>query len=154
MSATSWAAPVPVVWQGWTALAEHPVAYPALEVVHLIGLGLLLGPLAVLDLRLWGWARGLDVRALARLALPAVAAGFALAAGSGLLMFSTQPQDLLVNRFFLGKMVLIGIAGFNAAVFHLRASLDRNDSVARIQTLLSLVTWIGVIICGRWVAYA
>jgi hypothetical protein len=154
MSTASMAASAPVAWQGWTALAEHPVAYPALEVVHLIGLGLLLGPLALLDLRLWGLARGLEVLALARLALPLVATGFTLAAGSGLLMFSTQPQELLGNRFFLGKMVLIGLAGVNAAIFHLRGCLQGHGAVPRLQTLLSLMLWVGVIICGRWIAYA
>lgn len=146
--------PTPSAWAGWTALAEHPVAYPALEVVHLLGLSALLGGLLILDLRLWGLGRRLAIEELARLALPVVACGFLLASASGLLMFSSQPQELLVNRFFLGKMALICVAGLNAAIFHARGGVQQQNWRARLQTLLSLLVWVGVIICGRGIAYA
>ena len=150
------ASPVPgagPAWAGWTALAEHPWAYPALEVTHLLGIGLLLGSLAVLDLRVWGRAAALPVRPLARLSLACSATGFGLAASSGLLMFATQPQELLANRAFVLKMGLLFLAGLNAAIFHARGSLDRLDSVARAQTLASLALWVAAIACGRWIAY-
>lgn len=140
-------------WSGWTALAEHPWAYPALEATHLVGIGLMLGSLAVLDLRVWGRAAALPVRALARLSLTCAGAGFSLAAATGLLMFTTQPQELLANRAFVLKMGLLGLAGLNAAGFHARDSLERLDGLARAQTLASLLIWIAAIACGRWIAY-
>jgi hypothetical protein len=93
------------------------------------------------------------VRALARLSLACSAAGFGLAAATGLLMFTTQPQDLLANRAFVLKMALLFLAGLNAAVFHARGSLDRLDGLARAQTLASLAIWVAAIACGRWIAY-
>lgn len=140
-------------WTGWTALAEHPWAYPALEAAHLIGIGLLLGSLAVLDVRVWGCVPVLPVRPLARLSLGCSAAGFGLAAATGLLMFTTQPQELLGNRAFVLKMGLLFLAGLNAAAFHARGSLDRLDRLARAQTLASLAIWVAAIACGRWIAY-
>lgn len=134
-------------------LAAHPWAYPALEVVHLLGVALLLGNLVLLELRLWGMAPALPLPALARAALPLVLAGFGLAAASGLLMFATQPQELLANRLFTLKMGLLLLAGTNAAAFHARGGLGRADAVARAQTVLSLGLWVGVMICGRWIAY-
>jgi hypothetical protein len=151
--ATAPTAPAALAWTGWTALAEHPWAYPALEAAHLVGIGLLLGSLAVLDLRVWGQAPALPVRALARLSLACSAAGFGLAAATGLLMFTTQPQDLLANRAFVLKMGLLFLAGLNAAAFHARGSLDRLDRLARVQTLASLAIWVAAVACGRWIAY-
>ena len=139
---------------GWTALATHPWAYPALEVVHIVGIALLLGNLVALELRVWGTAATLPVAALARLALSLSVAGFGLAAVSGLLMFSSQPGDLLANRAFVVKIGLLMAAGTNAALFHARGGLQRLDALARAQTVLSLGLWLGMIITGRWIAYA
>jgi len=138
----------PLAWIG-----SHPWAYPALEVVHLVGIALLLGSLVLLELRVWGQGEALPVAALARLSLAVTLAGFALAAASGLLMFASQPQELLANRSFVLKMGLLALAGTNAALFHARGGLARLDAVARAQTLLSTMLWIAVIICGRWIAY-
>jgi len=138
----------PLAWIG-----SHAWAYPALEVVHLVGIALLLGSLVVLELRVWGRAGALPVAALAKLSLSVSLAGFTLAAASGLLMFASQPQELLANRSFTLKMGLLALAGTNAALFHARGGLARLDSTARLQTLLSTLLWIAVIICGRWIAY-
>lgn len=135
-------------------IAAHPWAYPALETLHIVGIGLLLGSLVLFELRVWGLGRELPLPALARLALPVSLAGFSLAAAAGLLMFASQPAELLANRFFVWKMGLLLAAGGNAALFHARGGLARLDGLARAQTALSLGLWIAVIICGRWIAYA
>lgn len=138
---------------GLPGLASHPWAYPALEVLHIVGIALLLGSLVLVELRVWGAGAELPLKALARLALPVSLAGFVLAAGSGLLMFAAHPGDMLANRAFLLKLGLVSLAGLNAAFFHARGSLVRGDGVARAQTVLSLGLWLGAIICGRWIAY-
>jgi hypothetical protein len=135
-------------------IAEHPVAYPALQVVHVVGIALLLGSLVLLELRVWGLGRDLPVAALARLALPLSLLGFGLAAGSGLAMFAAHPGEMLANRPFVIKLGLLMLAGTNAALFHARGGLQRGDAVARAQTALSLGLWLAAIICGRWIAYA
>jgi hypothetical protein len=137
----------------FTAIVAHPWAYPALEVVHIVGIGLLLGNLVAFELRVWGLGPALPVAALARLSLTIALAGFGLAAASGLLMFAGQAGDLLANRAFVAKLVLLAAAGGNAAWFHARGGLYRLDAIARAQTALSLGLWILVIICGRWIAY-
>ncbi len=136
---------------GW--IVSHPFAYPALEVVHIVGIALLLGNLVLFELRVWGAGSELPVPALARLALGLAVLGFSMAAASGLLMFASQPLELLANRAFLIKMGLLMLAGSNAAWFHARGSLTRMDRTARMLTLLSSGLWLAVIICGRWIAY-
>jgi hypothetical protein len=77
---------------GFPALAAHLWAYPALEVVHIAGIALLVGNLALFDLRVWGAARELPMAALARASLGLALAGFGIVALTGLGMFSASPN--------------------------------------------------------------
>ncbi len=138
---------------GLAWVASHPIAYPALEVLHITGIALLLGSLVLLELRVWGLAADLPLRPLARLSLSVTLTGFGLAACSGLLMFAAQPLELLSNRAFVVKLGLVLLAGLNAAWFHGRDSLARCDGLARAQTVLSTGLWLAAIASGRWIAY-
>ena len=135
-------------------IASHPIAYPALEVLHITGIALLVGSLVLVELRVWGFSSELPVKPLARLGLSVSLCGFGLVVASGLLMFAANPAELLANRAFLIKMGLVQLAGLNAAWFHGRGSLLRGDTLARVQTVLSLGIWLAAIICGRWIGYS
>ena len=136
-----------------TPLRAHAWAYPALEVGHIFGIALLVGNLVLLELRVWGNAPLLPVRELARLSISLALAGFALVGVTGLLMFATQAGELLANRIFTLKMLLLLLAGCNAAWFHGRDSLTKLDALAKAQTLASTLIWIAVMACGRAIAY-
>jgi hypothetical protein len=135
------------------ALQTSPWAYPALEAAHIAGIAVLFGSLLLFELRVLGLGARIEAGALARLALPVTAAGFALAALTGMTMFATQPQELLPNPAFRLKMLLLMVAGANAGWFHARGSLARADAIARAQALVSAATWLAVIACGRAIAY-
>lgn len=137
----------------FAGLQSHPWAYPVLEIVHIVGIALLVGNLVLLELRVFGRAAVLDVQVLGRLALTVAMTGFSLAAASGLLMFASQPGELLANRAFTLKMLLLFAAGCNAALFHARGSLARCDGTARGLMIVSTLLWLAVISCGRWIAY-
>ncbi len=134
-------------------ITTHPWAYPALEVLHILGIALLFGSLVLFELRVWGRAAALPVRPLARLALSVTLVGFALAAVSGGVMLLSQWAELIGNRALIAKLVLLVLAGVNAAWFHLRGGLDKVDACARAQTALSLGLWVLVVVCGRFIAY-
>lgn len=136
-----------------STLKTHAWAYPLLEVVHIVGIALLVGNLVLLDLRVFGLGATLPVPDLARLSLTLAVIGFSLAGLSGLVMFSTQANELLSNRAFTLKMLLLMIAGCNAAWFHGRDSLSRLDLMAKGQMLMSSVLWLLIIASGRWIAY-
>jgi len=134
-------------------LKSHLWAYPVLEMVHISGIALLLGNLVLLELRVFGWGAALPVKELARLSLGIALTGFTIAAASGLLMFASQPAELLANRAFTLKMLLLLAAACNAAWFHGRGSLGKLDAVARVQMMVSTLIWLAVLACGRWIAY-
>ncbi|MDQ0590931.1 hypothetical protein QFZ47_005040 [Variovorax paradoxus] len=134
-------------------LVSHPWAYPALEVVHIVGIALLFGGLLVFELRVLGLGRELSAPRLARLTLLPALVGFGLCAATGLTMFSTQPGELLANSAFRIKLFLIGLAGANAIWFHVRGGPAATGAMAKAQCLMSLGFWLAVIICGRWIAY-
>lgn len=137
----------------FAALKSHLWAYPALEMVHISGIALLLGNLVLLELRVFGMGAALPVRDLARLSLGLALSGFVIAAASGLLMFASQPAELLANRAFTLKMLLLFTAACNAAWFHGRGSLEKLDVWARVQMAVSTLIWLAVLACGRWIAY-
>ena len=113
------------------------------------------------DLRVLGFAKTLPLRSLGRHLLRWSIAGLALVVPAGLMMFSAHPHEFLDNPVFLLKLTLIGAAGANALLFHVGvyrsvASWNVNEPAptrAKVQALGSLVVWVGVISCGRLLAY-
>ena len=140
-------------------------AYPVCEMLHLAGMALLFGSIVVVDLRLAGLGRQLPVTLLLRHTLPATLVGFLLILVSGALLFVAHADDLIGNRAFLVKLVLIALGLANAAWFHagpyrsLHAGHGSWETarapppVARTCAVLSLVTWVLVIFAGRLIAY-
>ena len=132
--------------------------YPLVEIVHIVGFTVLVGAVAMFDLRLLGFGRAVPVLALARHLLPWSWAALLLIVPSGVLLFATQPE-LLDNRVFLLKLVLLGAAGGNALAFHVgpwRVAAcwpAKAPLRARLHAALSLLLWIAVIACGRLLAY-
>lgn len=145
--------PLDAITALFAPLRTHAFAYPALEALHIVGIALLLGNLVLMELRVFGFGRTLPAKDLARLALLLAVSGFGLAAATGLLMFASQAGELLANRAFTLKMLLLTLAACNAAWFHGRDSLVKLDSVAKLQTMASTLIWIAAIFCGRWIAY-
>jgi hypothetical protein len=135
--------------------------YPSVEIVHIWGFVMLAGSVAALDLRLLGLSPEVSVARLARHLLPWTWGALLLIVPTGLLMFVAHAGDLVSNRAFVLKLALIFAAGLNAAAFHLGPfrSVEQWDSgtatpiAAKVHAALSLIIWMGVIACGRLLAY-
>ena len=142
-------------------LRETWWAFPAVEVVHIVGFVILLGAVVMFDLRVLGFSRGISVRALARHLLPWSWAALLLVVPSGLLMFMANASEMLANRVFPAKMGLLLLAFGNAAWFLTGPyqSVKHWDTevsapvLAQLSVALSLVLWTGVVACGRLLAY-
>ena len=147
------------------AMREWLWLYPSVEIVHIVGIGLLFGSIAVLDIRLLGVSKSISVRRLSRHVLPWTAASFLLIIPSGLLMFTAHATDFISSPVFVVKMCLIMLAGVNAALFHAIAMRTANvwdteemrdlrpPPSVRLAGAASLLIWIAVISCGRLLAY-
>jgi len=143
------------------AMRQSLWLYPIVEIVHLTGIALLVGSIAMLDLRLLGLSRSVPVRRLASHILPWTAASFVLIVPSGLSMFVAHAGDFIASPVFVLKVCLILAGGVNAAVFHAGifrgvAEWDVNrapPAAARAAAALSLLLWVSVIACGRLLAY-
>ena len=139
----------PIAW-----LRTDPLVYPILEVIHIVALAIVFGSLWIVDLRLLGWMRKLDVKELTSAVLPWTLGAFSFAALSGLLMFVSRISDFISNPMFIAKICLLFAAATNAAVLHARGPLDERSALTRLQALLSIGIWIAVIFCARFIAYA
>jgi hypothetical protein len=140
--------------------AQSPLAYPIANVVHLLGLIMLIGAIGLLDLRLAGLFRGLEVAALSRALTPIAFGGIALIVPSGATMFAADAAALVHSATFQWKLALIMIALANALAFRLAFGrrMARWDEAApaggRIMAIASLALWLGVATLGRWIAYS
>lgn len=143
------------------AMRQSLLLYPVVEIVHLLSIATLVGSILALDLRLVGAGRMLPARLLARHLLTLGVIGFCGAALSGTLLFATEAASLYFNPAFRLKLVLVALAGLNAAAFHLGpwrsvAAWDagvRPPAAARLGGAVSMALWIGVLCCGRLIAY-
>jgi hypothetical protein len=134
--------------------------YPALETSHYIGLSLLVGGIMLIDLRVLGFARSLQLKSMIGL-LPFVWVGFIINVFSGSMLFIYGATSFGTNKAFLLKMTFMVVAGLNALAFDLAVRRSGADWVANdrppafVKTLatLSFVLWLCVVTTGRWMAY-
>ena len=146
----------------WIAqvMRESLWLYPTVETLHLWGVGALFGSILLVDLRLLGVGRGLELRPLMRFAVPLTISGFVLAAATGFLMFIAHPSEFIASTLFVLKMTLLMLLGLNAISLHLRipnvqgnADLASPVPLLRLQAAVSVLGWAVVIALGRWLAY-
>ena len=134
--------------------------WPLLEIIHFIGLSLLLGSMLIVDLRLAGYLRQIDIMSTHRL-LPWAAAGFLMNLATGFLFFFGDPGRYSINIGFQIKMVLVLIAGLNVLLFALKINPvigkwdPHGDTPGLAKTIawVSLLTWTGVLLLGRLIPY-
>jgi len=153
-------------WLNQTRLAisvrESDIAFPVIETVHVLGIILLAGTIAMMDLRLLGIILRKDrVSDVARLILPLTWIGFGLMFVSGMLLFAAEALKSYANPAFRLKMLLLIAAGVNPLIFH--ATVYRGvgewDQApvtpwrARAAAVLSLTLWSAIIMSGRAIAY-
>src|SRR5262249_15822644 len=80
---------------------------------------------------------------------------------TGALMFAAHATEMAANPALRLKLALLVTAFLNAGVFHrwpFRTVGDWDTEIhaplaARINGLLSIALWVGVIACGRLIAY-
>ncbi len=143
-------------------LRESEVAFPLTEAVHLIGLGISVGVILWIDLRLLGAdIKGVRMTELVARLEPWGIGGFVVMFVSGVLLFVGKPDNYYSTTAFKLKMLLLPLAGLNVLFFHKRIwpsvrAWDESANAplaARMVAIVSMSLWLVIIVLGRWTAY-
>jgi hypothetical protein len=161
--------PALVQFLGW--LETTPVAifvsqsgwgFPAIEMIHVTAIAVVVGMIAIVDLRLLGLASNhCGVTDLYREVVPVAWGAFAVAAVTGLLMFLSQAVKYSGNDAFRLKIALLTLVWINMLAFRFLvfpgvSTWDRDATVpfaGKLAGAVSLLCWIGIVASARWTAY-
>jgi hypothetical protein len=145
-----------------TSIRESDFVYPIIETIHVLAIALLVGTVAIVDLRLLGIVLKRErVSRVAGQVLPLTWAGFVAMFVTGGLLFVAQAAKSYANPAFRIKMFLLVLVGLNPLVFHstIYRSVGTWDAApaapgrGRLAAVLSICLWSGIIIAGRAIAY-
>ncbi|HYZ34127.1 MAG TPA: DUF2214 domain-containing protein [Crenalkalicoccus sp.] len=146
-------------WPVAAALRGSGIAYPLANAAHIASIGLLLGAIVALDLRLLG---AFAPHPLAHLGPPLrrmATAGLVLAVATGLLLFTTRPVTYAQNPAFLAKLGFVGLGLLNAAALSRGAAWREAVGGGRIHgrlraaAAISLLIWPAAVVAGRWIGF-
>ena len=153
-------------WLGWiealppaALLRQNMVAYILVNAGHIIGVGLLVGAILPLDLRLIGLLREGPLVVLAPFLARVAAAGLMLAILTGAWLFSVKPVEYTGNSAFLAKMGLLALGLVNVVLQHRSGGwlvVTQGGAVnllVRSLAALSLSLWLAVLVAGRWIGF-
>jgi hypothetical protein len=145
-----------------TTIRENESLFPWIECAHVLALTLVIGSIAVVDLRLLGLAsRDRGVVQTTASVLPITWTAFAFAVLTGGLMFASNATVYAHNIFFQLKILLIGVAGLNMATYHLLLNrcavswqtTEQTPLRARFVGAVSLCLWVAIAAFGRWIGF-
>src|SRR5580698_6079399 len=142
----------------WVLQSGSIWAYPTILTVHTIGMGIVAGVAAVIDLRLLGGSPATPIRPLEKL-YPLMWSGFWINAVTGTTLMIADATTKLTNPDFYVKMVFV-FSGV-ALIAIIRKKVFRDPELdkgpvpgnAKLLAWLSLFCWIGAITAGRLLAY-
>ena len=153
-------------WLGWiealpaaAALRGKATLYLLVNAAHIAGIGLLVGAILPLDLRLIGILRDGPLTILAPFLVRVAATGLAIALLTGALLFSVKPAEYAANPAFLIKMALLGAGLINILLQHRNSGWPglkeggRPNLAMRGFATLSFALWIATLVAGRWIGF-
>ncbi|MDO9712698.1 DUF6644 family protein [Paracraurococcus lichenis] len=146
-------------WSVAASLRQSRIAYPLANAAHIASIGMLLGSIVTLDLRLLGLFRDHSLADLGPPLWRVATCGLVLALATGFLLFSTRPLTYAANPAFLAKLGLIGLGMLN--VLTLRYNRHWRQTIAgagvhgsvRVAAFVSMVVWLGAVVAGRWIGF-
>ncbi|MFN3521404.1 MAG: DUF6644 family protein [Phenylobacterium sp.] len=146
-------------WPGARLVQRSAVAYLFVNAAHILGVGLILGAILPLDLRLLGVLRSPPLQALGPFLSRTAAAGVLLAVFTGAWLFSVRPHEYFENAAWRWKMAMLFLAVLNVAVQHrgraYREALGGAPPAGSVRLLAaaSALLWLAVLVAGRWIGF-
>jgi hypothetical protein len=147
------------VWLGAAWLRMSSTAYLLVNASHILSIGLIIGAILPLDLRLMGAFRSVPLSLIGPFLSRCAMTGVVLAVLTGLWLFSVAPADYLANQAFLVKAGLLAVAILNIGFQHLNPAFKRAlrggplSLTVRLSAFLSFILWLSVLIAGRWIGF-
>lgn len=143
------------------AMGGSPDLFPVVESLHVLFVAIMMGTIAFVDLRLMGLINlERPVSKTLREMLPFTVGSFLVTAVTGTLLWTAHPEQYLQNGPFIAKMLLLVAAGINIMVFHgvtqrsmAQWDLGKVPAQALLAGCTSLLLWIAVVACGRWIGF-
>ena len=142
------------------AIRHSPWLYPFGNVLHVLGVALLVGSIVALDFRFLGFARqSVSLEGASRLLTPFAVAGILMLVPGGLILFIADAGPLAANGLMRLKLALVALGLVNAWLFRRNwsgrlATWDADPPGAgRVQAMASIVIWLAVPMLGRLIAY-
>ncbi|MEO3387200.1 DUF6644 family protein [Mesorhizobium sp. CAU 1741] len=129
------------------------VAYPLLNALHILSIGVLVGSILLMDLRIIGVARYVDAATHFRFMRRAIAIALSFAVTSGLALFSIRASEYAVNPAFQVKLLLLALAGLNFVIFHMFARTPEPTGAAKLVAALSMCLWVSILVAGRFIGF-
>ncbi len=142
----------------WLRESESVFGFYFILVLHTIGLALVVGPNAAIDLRLLGLAPEIPLPPL-KSWFNLMWLGLAINAVTGVVLVLAYPSKAFTNPDFYLKLTLIGFAIWNLQRMKRQVfdglTQDEEAMLAkgRMLAVWSLLLWAGVITAGRLLAY-
>ena len=154
----------------WAWLQALPISehigftwwFPLLESIHVLAIGLVVGTILMVDLRLLGLAATrYPASRITRELVPWTWIGFVVAFTTGFGMFMAGATRYVENPAFQIKFMLLPLAALNMVWFQFRTMRtisawdDTNvlPTTAKLAGATSLLLWIGVLLAGRWTGH-
>lgn len=153
-----------VAWLKATSLSQYismsPVLWPVMEMLHFIGLALLIGGAGLIDLRLMGFMKSVPVSAVMQVRKWAVL-GIVINVVTGTLFFIGAPGQYIDNSAWYYKLLFLAVAIVNILVFETRqgkrmlALAAGQDTPAsfKIAGAVSMGSWLMVLYFGRMLPF-
>jgi hypothetical protein len=142
------------------AIRHSTWIYPFGNVIHVLGMALLVGSILALDFRFLGFGRKhVSVEAASRLLTPLAVAGILLLVPGGLILFVADAGPLAANSLLQIKLALVVLGLANAVLFRAKwggktASWDADPpGLGLTQVVASVAIWLAVPTLGRLIAY-
>jgi hypothetical protein len=143
-----------------TYLRESDWPFGLIETTHILGLGLSVGTILWLDLRLLGFTyRDVPIAEVSHGVEPWAIGGFSVMFVSGFLLVLAEPLKCAANWTFGLKMLGVLLAGVNVLYYHQKVlpEVDKGNQASPFRAKMvggvSLVLWLTIIVLGRWFAY-
>ncbi|MDV4178867.1 DUF6644 family protein [Rhizobium brockwellii] len=141
------------------ALRHSGTLYMFVNAAHILAIGLLIGAILPLDLRLAGLFRKVPVEIVAPFLSRAAGVGLAAAIVTGFCLFSVRAVEYAANPAFLAKLGLIALGLLNLSIVHLGRGWKTAVSTGivrpglRFSAVLSAAVWIAAVLAGRWIGF-